>query len=74
MVYRTLTPASASVGRSLLEPDQGTISVRRQCELLGVNRSGLYYEPVGESEENRLLMRMLPRRKHRLDDNESGWA
>jgi hypothetical protein len=22
----------------------------------------------------RLLMRMLPRRKHRLDDNESGWA
>ena len=28
------------------------ISVRRQCELLGVNRSGLYYEPVGESEEN----------------------
>ena len=35
------------------------ISVRRQCELLGVNRSGLYYEPVGESEENLLLMRLL---------------
>jgi putative transposase len=35
------------------------ISVRRQCELLGVNRSGLYYEPVGESEENSLLMRLL---------------
>jgi putative transposase len=35
------------------------ISLRRQCELLGVNRSGLYYEPVGESEENLLLMRWL---------------
>jgi putative transposase len=35
------------------------ISVRRQCELLGVNRAGLYYEPVGESEENLGLMRLL---------------
>lgn len=35
------------------------ISIRRQCELLGINRSGLYYEPVGETEENLLLMRML---------------
>jgi putative transposase len=35
------------------------ISVRRQCELLGVNRSGLYYEPVGESKENFVLMRLL---------------
>ena len=35
------------------------ISVRRQCELLGLNRSGLYYEPLGESEENLALMRLL---------------
>jgi len=35
------------------------ISVRRQCELLGVSRAGLYYEPAGESEENVLLMRLL---------------
>jgi putative transposase len=35
------------------------ISVRRQCELLGVNRSGLYYQAVGESKENLLLMRLL---------------
>jgi putative transposase len=33
--------------------------MRRQCELLGVNRSGLYYEPAGESQENLLLMRLL---------------
>jgi putative transposase len=35
------------------------ISMRRQCELLGVNRSGLYYEPLGESDENLALMRLL---------------
>jgi len=35
------------------------ISIRRQCELLGVNRSGLYYQPVGESEGNLRLMRLL---------------
>jgi putative transposase len=33
--------------------------MRRQCELLGVNRSGLYYEPLGESDENMALMRLL---------------
>lgn len=42
-----------------MEWDHPDISVRRQCELLGVNRSGLYYEPAGESEENLLLMRLL---------------
>jgi putative transposase len=43
----------------LVEPGHTEISMRRQCELLGVNRSGLYYEPVGESEENLALMRLL---------------
>ena len=45
--------------RPLVERGRPEISVRRQCELLGVNRSGLYYQPVGESEENLLLMRLL---------------
>ena len=35
------------------------LSIRRQCELLGVNRAGLYYERAGESEENLLLMRLM---------------
>ena len=48
--------------RPLVERGRPEISVRRQCELLGVNRSGLYYEPVGESKENLLLMRLLERR------------
>jgi putative transposase len=45
--------------RLLVEPSHGEISVRRQCDLLGVNRSGLYYQPVGESEENLRLMRLI---------------
>ncbi len=35
------------------------LSIRRQCELLGVNRASLYYQPVGESEENLRLMRLI---------------
>jgi putative transposase len=45
--------------RPLVDRIHADISVRRQCELLGVNRAGLYYRPVGESEENLLLMRLL---------------
>ena len=42
------------------------ISLRRQCELLGVNRSGLYYQPAGESERNLLLMRLIDEEYTRL--------
>ena len=34
-------------------------SVRRQCELLGLSRSGFYYEPVEVSEEEVALMRRM---------------
>ena len=43
-----------------MEPDHTEISVRRQCELLGVNRSGLY-QPLGEGAENLELMRLIDR-------------
>jgi putative transposase len=33
--------------------------VRRQCELLGLNRSSWYYEPAPETEENLRLMRLI---------------
>lgn len=35
------------------------MSVRRQCELLGLNRSTWYYEPVAESAANLALMRQI---------------
>jgi len=35
------------------------LSIRRQCELLGIARSGFYYEPVAETPEKLALMRRL---------------
>jgi len=35
------------------------LSIVRQCELLEINRSGLYYKPVGESDLNLRLMRLI---------------
>ena len=45
--------------RSLLEPDHASISVRRQCELLGLPRSTAYYAPIPESDENLELMKAI---------------
>lgn len=35
------------------------LSIRSQCHLLGIHRSGLYYHPVQETEENLNLMRLM---------------
>jgi putative transposase len=43
----------------LVESQHPELSVRRQCELLGLSRSSLYYEPVAETAENLRLMRLL---------------
>jgi len=50
---------SSEQRRLLVEPEHAEISLRRQCELLGVNRSSLYYQPAGESKENLMLMRLI---------------
>ncbi len=42
-----------------MDRDDPEISVRRQCALLGVNRSSLYHQPRGESEESLMLMRLI---------------
>jgi putative transposase len=47
-----------SVRRGWVEPDP-EFSIRRQCRLAGVPRSGIYYEPVPETPENLLLMRLI---------------
>jgi putative transposase len=52
---------SAERLRALVEPDHPELSIRRQCELLGLPRSSLYYEPAGETDENLRLMRLLDR-------------
>ena len=45
--------------RELVKPDNGRISIIRQCDLLGLSRSSYYYCSKGESEHNLLLMRLL---------------
>ena len=42
----------------MVDPE-GRLSVARQCALLGLSRSSLYYEPKGESEANLALMRRI---------------
>ena len=43
----------------LAEKDHKNLSIVKQCGLLKINRSGLYYKPVKESEENPELMRLM---------------
>lgn len=45
--------------RMMIERENDAISIVRQCELVEVSRSGFYYEPVKESEENLAIMRKL---------------
>jgi putative transposase len=45
--------------RPLVEPEHPELSVRRQCELLGLSRSSLYYEPAQETAANLRLMRLI---------------
>jgi putative transposase len=45
--------------RKAIEPRHKKIAIYRQCELLGLNRSSLYYKPSGETEYNELLMRLI---------------
>jgi putative transposase len=42
-----------------LEPDHASISLRRQCDLLGLPRSTAYYTPIPESRENLALMKEI---------------
>lgn len=43
----------------MVEADNKQISVVRQCQLLGLNRTGLYYRPRIESVEDGELMRLI---------------
>jgi putative transposase len=45
--------------RQLVEAQNEQISLRRQCQLVGLHRSGLFYQARGESSENLELMNLL---------------
>ena len=43
----------------MIEAGHPELSVRRQCELLGLSRSSRYYQPAPETADNLRLMRLL---------------
>jgi putative transposase len=45
--------------RMMIESSHAAISIRRQCDLIGLNRSTLYYRPADESPLNLHLMRLI---------------
>ena len=45
--------------RRAVEPRHSKITICRQCELLGLGRSSLYYKSCGNSQYNEQLMRLL---------------
>lgn len=47
------------VRKKMVRTDDPDLSVRKQCELLGVNRSSLYYKHADENEYNRRLMELI---------------
>jgi putative transposase len=47
------------VKRTLIDPEHLELSLRRQCELLDLNRSSWYYDPALESAENLHVMRLI---------------
>ena len=47
--------------RQLVDRDHRSLPIARQCALLGVSRSGLYYRPKGTSDNDLSLMQAMDR-------------
>ena len=52
-------PSSCEQKRALIDAGHPALSVRRPCELLGLSRSSLYYQPGGGTAEDLRLMRKI---------------
>src|SRR6476659_4334226 len=51
--------ANLTEKRSWIERGHPEVSIRRQCELLGLNRASWYLRPAADSAENLALMRLI---------------
>jgi len=47
--------------QAMVDRQDASLSIVRQCTLSGISRSGLYYQPTGVSEEDLTFMRMTDR-------------
>jgi len=45
--------------KAMIELENAEISISEQCNLVSISRSGLYYTPTPESDENILLMNLI---------------
>jgi putative transposase len=54
----------------ILNNKSSSLSVRKQCELMNISRSSLYYKPLGEKPENLEIMRIMD--KHILEEPTAG--
>jgi len=52
--------------RGLIEPGHLKVPIDRQCDLLGLSRSGYYYQPQGESALNQRLINLLDEQYPRM--------
>ena len=52
-------PEVIEAKRDLIEAQHEVLSIRRQCELVGLSRASYYYEAASETPENLQLMRLL---------------
>ena len=43
----------------MVDATYGPLSIVRQCQLLGINRSTLYYRPVAPSTQNLTLLKLI---------------
>lgn len=59
MAEKKSEPLSVDAKRTLIEGDHPTISIRRQCELLGFSRASFYYQAATETPLNLKLMRLI---------------
>jgi putative transposase len=56
---KKLTGCPVEVRRAAVEPDHAQLSLVRQCDLLGLSRSGYYYQPQPVSAQDLACMRRL---------------
>jgi putative transposase len=59
LAQKKITNLGLADRQELIDTEDDIYSVRRQCLILGLNRSSWYYEPVPLSELDRALMRLL---------------
>ena len=54
--------------RLLIDPNHPYLTIKDQCEALGLNRSTYYYKPIPESEENIHLMKLIEELHYKLPE------